>query len=307
MCWYFSVLARFIILCVCAKIIEWMKNNSLANIKARCWVLCRDVYFIERNVYNKYIKWYITHKQSGGKVSGWVQRISTIKPKTHSKTKNSKTQHSGHHVICPVRPSVSSPCNVSPISDCADGDGKEGCGKHLVTNSSKVGEVGRGEGGKDGGSVRDRAEDAVLVFVPDQGVPVEEEDQAGSHQGSKVLGKKIVRNLSPGKPAHHSQGHGDGRVQMTSRDSATDHYSKKYSNSPTAIIKTKLNIIPIINHSILFLFPLTFYRLNYFIFQNNAKNLCNTNITEWNDSTFDWFILFPINSRLWLVICRLPQ
>ena len=90
-----------------------------------------------------------------------------------------------------------------------------------------------GEGGEDVGSVRDGSELSVLMFVPDQRVPVEEEDEGGGEGGGCVLGEKVVGDLPPGQLPHHRQGHREGGVEETARHPATDQETQEYSNRPT--------------------------------------------------------------------------
>ena len=94
----------------------------------------------------------------------------------------------------------------------------------------------RGEGGEDGGSVRDGAECPVLMLIPDQGVPVEEEHQGSAHQRPQILSGEIVNYTAPGKPAHAGQSHSDGGVEVASGNSAAYHHSEEYANGPPADI-----------------------------------------------------------------------
>ena len=57
-------------------------------------------------------------------------------------------------------------------------------------------------------------EDPGLVFVPDQAVPVGEEDETAGQESPEVLGGQVVGNLPPGDLPHHGQGHRHGRVEV---------------------------------------------------------------------------------------------
>ena len=49
------------------------------------------------------------------------------------------------------------------------------------------------------------------------------------------LSQQVMRHLSPGQFAHHCQGHRDGGVEVTSRDSPTDQETEEYSNGPPTL------------------------------------------------------------------------
>ena len=97
-------------------------------------------------------------------------------------------------------------------------------------------QVGRGEGGEDGGGVGDGAEHPVLVLIPDQGVPVEEEHEGPAYQGPQVLGGEVVSHAAPGEPAHAGQGHRDGGVEVTPGYATAYHDPEEYSDGPPADI-----------------------------------------------------------------------
>ena len=71
------------------------------------------------------------------------------------------------------------------------------------------------------------------MFIPDQSVPVEKEDESPGQESREVLGQEVVGDLPPGQLPHHRQGQGEGGVEVTSRDSTTDQESQEYSNGPT--------------------------------------------------------------------------
>ena len=118
------------------------------------------------------------------------------------------------------------------VSQGAEEEGEEGGGEDLVPGPAQDTQVGGGEGGEDGGSVRDGPVEALLVLEEDQPVPVDEEDKSCPQAGSQVLAQEVVRDLPPGDLPHGGQGEGEGGVEVTSRHSGAEDHAQEHSHRP---------------------------------------------------------------------------
>ena len=172
----------------------------------------------------------LTHKQPRSEVTGGVQGIATVKAETDAEPEDREAGHPGRHGGARGRH------HVPLVRHRADGERQQRRGQHLVPGPAQVRQVGRGEGGEDGGGVGDGAEHPVLVLIPDQGVPVEEEHQGPAHQRPQVLRGEVVNHAAPGEPAHTRQGHRDGGVEVTSGHAAAYDDPEEYSDGPPADI-----------------------------------------------------------------------
>ena len=172
----------------------------------------------------------LTHKQPRSEVTGWVERIAAVKAEADAESEDSEAGDPGRHGRAGGRHHVPLVCHR------ADGERQQRRGQHLVPGPAQVRHVGRGEGGEDGGGVGDGAEHPVLVLIPDQGVPVEEEDQGPAHQRPQVLGGQVVSHAAPREAAHTGQGHRHGGVEVASGHSAAYHHPEEYSDGPPADI-----------------------------------------------------------------------
>ena len=174
----------------------------------------------------------LTHKQPRSEVAGRVQGIAAVKAEADAQPEDSEPGDPGHDGRADGRD------HVPLVRHRADGERQQSRGQHLVPGPAQVREVRRGEGGEDGGGVGDGAEGPVLVLIPDQGVPVEEEHHGPAHQRPQILRGEIVNYTSPGKPAHAGQGHSDGGVEVTPGHSAAYDHSEEYADGPPANIKS---------------------------------------------------------------------
>ena len=172
----------------------------------------------------------LTHKQPRSEVTGWVEGIAAVKAEADAESEDSEAGDPGRHGRARGRH------HVPLVRHRADGECQQRRGQHLVPGPAQVREVRRGEGGENGGGVGDGAEGPVLVLIPNQGVPVEEEHQSPAHQRPQILRGEIVNYAPPGKPAHAGQGHSDGGVEVAPGHSAAYHHSEEYANGPPADI-----------------------------------------------------------------------
>ena len=92
----------------------------------------------------------LTHEYPRSEVPGWVERISTVVAEADPEAEDGQPHHSRE---------------VGHLPGAADGDGEEGRGEHLVTCSAHQGQVRRGEGGEDVGSVGYRPESKTRFII----------------------------------------------------------------------------------------------------------------------------------------------
>ena len=107
------------------------------------------------------------------------------------------------------------------LNHWAENKTQQSRGQETVPGSSEMREVRGGEGGEHSGSVGNRSVDSLLMFKPDQSIPVEEEHQAGAKEGSTVLSQEIMRQLGQLQFSYCCQADGESRIEMSSRDSIT--------------------------------------------------------------------------------------
>ena len=75
----------------------------------------------------------------------------------------------------------------------------------------------------------------MVVFIPRQSIPVDEEDQGSAQESPQVLGQEIVRYPAPGDPAHHGQGHCHGGVEVAPGHTPTDQNTQEDPNTPAKV------------------------------------------------------------------------
>ena len=75
----------------------------------------------------------------------------------------------------------------------------------------------------------------MMVFIPGQSIPVDQEDQGATQESPQVLSQQIVRYPAPADPAHHGQGHSDGGVEMATGHTTADQDTEEDANTPAKV------------------------------------------------------------------------
>ena len=123
----------------------------------------------------------------GSEVPGRVDSVATVVAETESDTEDGDADTHGDHLFVQL--------HVAGVRDGADTEEEQEGSQELIKDSPGRGEMGRGIGGEYPGSLRYGAVDGPVVLVPHQGVPVDQEHQAGGCHGSQVLASQVVGDL----------------------------------------------------------------------------------------------------------------
>ena len=123
----------------------------------------------------------------GRQVSRRVDRVAAVVAEAQPDAEDREADAHGDELL--FQP------HVAGVRDGADADQQQQRAQELVEGAAGHGEVRAGIGREDPGCLRDGSVHGPVVLIPDQRVPVDQEDEARGGQRPRVLGGHVVGNL----------------------------------------------------------------------------------------------------------------
>ena len=120
-------------------------------------------------------------------VPGRVDSVATVVAQTEPDTEDGDADTHRDHLFVQL--------HIAGVRDGADTQQEQESSQELIEDSPRGGEMRRRIGGEYPCRLWDGPVHRPVVLVPHQGVPVDQEHQAGGCQSSQVLGSQVVRDL----------------------------------------------------------------------------------------------------------------
>ena len=120
-------------------------------------------------------------------VTGRVDSVATVVAETEPDTEDGDADTHRDHLFVQL--------HITGVRDGADTQQEQESSQELIEDSPRGGEMRRRIGGEYPCRLWYGPVHRPVVFVPHQGVPVDQEHQAGGCQSSQVLGRQIVGDL----------------------------------------------------------------------------------------------------------------